>query len=222
MRRYRLRADVWLCLCVAFFAAWGTGKAADIVTEHTYDSYVERHTVAAGDIGGVADDSIYQAYSVEDVLSHPTFTVVSPGIEYRNRGAGYYKSYYLYSLTLPSGEKVAAAINMDSVQTVGENIYLGLSVLPVGKVVYEDLSQNQTFLNQIEFSEPLTRTDFYIDMRGNGGTMSMESYQEPYRDVVQVVTVLICFPLCHALGAKIGIFPYFFRFKKKETVSEWD
>ncbi len=222
MRRYRLRADIWLCLCVAFLIAWGTGKIADVVTENTYDRYVERHTVDAGDIGGAADDSVYQAQSVEDVLSHPTFTVVSPGIEYRNRGAGYYKSYYLYSLTLPSGEKVAAAITMDSVRTTEESIYSGLSILPVGKVVYEDLSQNQTFLNQIEFSEPLTRTDFYIDMRGIGGTMSMEAYQEPYRDVVQVITVLICFPLLHALGAKLGIFPYFFRFKKKQNVSEWD
>lgn len=222
MRRYYLRADIWLCLCAACLVAWGTGKAADAVTKNTYDGYVGRHTVEAGDIGGTADDSVYQAQTVEDLLSHPTFTVVSPGIEYRNRGAGYYKSYYLYSLTLPSGEKVSAAINMDTVRTTGESIYSGLSILPVGKVVYEDLSKNQTFLNQIEFSEPLTRTDFYIDMRGIGGTMSMESYQEPYRDGVQIITVLICFPLFHSLGAKLGIFPYFFKFKKKQKVSEWD
>lgn len=222
MRRYRLRADIWFCLCIAFLVAWGTGKIADFITENTYDSYVEKHTVEDGDIGGMADDSVYQAQTVEDLLSHSIFTVVSPGIEYRNRGAGYYKSYYLYSLTLPSGERVAAAINMDAVQTAGESMYSGLSILPVGKVVYEDLSKSPTFLDQIEYSESLTRTDFYIDMRGIGGTMSMESYQEPYRDIVQIITAFICFPLLHALGSKIGIFPYFFRFKNKKTESEWD
>lgn len=83
-----------------------------------------------------------------------------------NRGAGYHGGYYMHALTLPSGELVAARINGDKVQRTGETIYDGDSIMPVGKIVYEDLTQDTYFIGQIEHSEKLTRTDFYIDMVG--------------------------------------------------------
>ena len=224
MRYHRMRFDIWLTLLIAFGISLGAVKVTELILAETYKSYVEKHTTADGDIGGRAGKDVFHAQSVDDLLGHDTFTIVSPGIEYRNRGAGYYGSYYLYAVTLHSGERVAAAINMAGVQYEGE-YYSSEHTLPVGRVVYEDLTSNEYFMDQIEFREPLSRTDFYVDMLGVGGKASQEDYTSNYTGVVQMVTILICFPLIHALGARIGLFPYFFAPRKKkgeEQKGEWD
>ena len=220
MRYRRMRIDVLICLGLALLVAMGTGKVAKMIAAATYDSYVAAHTVPAGEVGGPAEAGTFRAQSVEDLLSQDTFTVISPGIEYRNRGGGYYGGCFFDMLTLPSGELVAASINGDSIQYDGE-FYISDKTLPVGRIVWEDLTQNETFLNQIQYSEPLSRTDFYVDMMGYGGTQSLESYTSFPENVVQVVTVIVCFPLLHALGAKLGIFPYFF-LPKKLREQEWE
>lgn len=221
MRYHRMRFDIWLCLLLSFLVSLIPVKIMEHILPKRYEAYVEEHTVAAGEIGGTAGPEVYRAQSVEDLLSHATFTVVSPGIEYRNRGAGYYGGWYMHALTLPSGELVAAIINMDGVQVEGE-YYSGTATLPVGRVMYEDLTSNETFLKQIEYLEPLSRTDFYVDMMGNGGKLSQEDYSEMPTGTAQVLTIFICFPLLHLLGSKLGIFPAFFVRRKKEQESEWE
>ncbi|MCI8551043.1 MAG: hypothetical protein HFI68_10760 [Lachnospiraceae bacterium] len=221
MRYHRLRFDVWLCLALSVLVSFVPVKIAERMLPKAYEAYEEEHTVADGEIGGAAGESLYRAENVKDLLSHETFTVVSPGIEYRNRGGGYYGSYYMQALTLPSGELVAACINGDSVQTTGKDMYSGDSILPVGRVVYEDLTENETFLQQIEYKEKLSRTDFYVDMLGEGGRLSEEDYTELPKNLIQIGTVVVCFPLFHMLGSKIGIFPRFFVGKKKKA-SEWE
>ncbi|MBD5536043.1 MAG: hypothetical protein HDQ99_10375 [Lachnospiraceae bacterium] len=224
MRVHRLRFDIWVCLALSVLIAMGSAKIVNLMTPKAYENYVEEHTVEDGEIGGIADESVFRAQSVEDLLSHDTFTVVSPGIEYMNRGAGYFGNYYLYALTLPSGERVAARYNMDSVQKENgddSDLYSGDKILPVGQVVYEDLTESKYFLEQIEHSEPLSRTDFYVDMCGNGGKMSQETYSETPVMLAQILAVVICFPLLHMLGSKLGIFPRFFSFKKQEA-GKWE
>lgn len=221
MRYHQLRFDIWLCLLLAFLCSLIPTKIAENILPKKYEEYVEEHKVAEGKIGGIATEEVVRAESVEDLLKNETFTVISPGIEYRNKGAGYYDNRYLQALTLPSGERVAAWIKEDSVQHENESIYSGDSILPVGEVVYEDLTKNSTFLGQIEFKEPLSRTDFYIDMVGSGGTVSQEDYTEVPILMMQIATVFIMFPIFHAIGSKVGIFPYFFAPKKK-TKSEWN
>lgn len=221
MRLYRMRYDIWLSAVLACLVGWCGGKVVDLAAPAAYSGYAQQHTVQAGEIGGEAGGGVYRAQNVQDLLSHDTFTVVSPGIEYRNRGAGYYGSIYLYSVTLPSGERVAAAINMDAVRTTGQDIYSGDSTLPVGRIVYEDLAQNESFLRQIETKEPLARTDFYVDMMGQGGKVSEERYSSGIRSMVQVLAGFLSFPLFHALGAKLGVFPYFFPPRKKKE-PEWE
>ena len=227
MRYHRMRFvrfDIWLTLLIAFGISVGTVRVAELILAETYKGYVEKHTVADGDIGGRAGKDVFRAQSVDDLLSHDTFTIVSPGIEYRNRGAGYYGNYYMHAVTLPSGERVAVVINMESVQYDGE-YYSSEHTLPVGRVVHEDLTFNENFIHQIEYSEPLSRTDFYVDMLGVGGKASQEVYTSGYTSVVQVVTILVCVPLVHALGARIGLFPYFLAPRKKEEEEqkgEWD
>lgn len=90
-----------------------------------------------------------------------------------------------------------------------------------GKIVYEDLTQDTYFINQIEFKEELTRKDFYIDMVGNGGKLSEEDYKEAPTLILQLITIIVSFPIFHMIGAKIGIFPYFFPPKEKKK-SEWE
>lgn len=224
MRYRRMRFDIWLTLLIAFGISLGTVKLTELILDETYEDYVEEHTAADGDIGGQAGEDVYRVQSVADLLSHDTFTIVSHGIEYRNRGAGYYGNNYLYAVKLPSGERVAAAINMESVQYVG-SYYSSDHTLPVGRVVYEDLTSNKYFMDQIEYSEPLSRTDFYVDMLGVGGKASREDYTGFYTGIVQAVTVLVCFPLIHSLGAHLGLFPFFFAPRKKKgerPKGEWD
>lgn len=216
MRYHNLRFDIWLCLLLSVLLSSIPVKIAENILPQKYDNYVQEHTVENGDIGGKANESVFRAQSVDDLLSHDTFTVISPGIEYRNRGGGYYGGNYMQALTLPSGELIAALINMDSVQNSNDDIFTGEATLPVGKIVYEDLSSNETFLNQIEYKEKLSRTDFYIDMLGNGGKLSEEDYTSIPIMIIQIITVIVTFPIFHSLGAKIGIFPYFWAPKKKQ------
>ena len=93
--------------------------------------------------------------------------------------------------------------------------------MPVGKIIKEDLTKDKTFLDQIEFKEPLDRKDFYIDMVGAAEIQSKESFIETPIIIMQIIIVLITFPIFHAIGSKLGIFPYFFAPKNKKT-NEWD
>lgn len=220
MRRKLLPFDVWLCLLLSALVAWGTGTAAEKIAQTIYEKDVEAHAPVAGQIGGPATETVFRAQNVEDLLTHETFTVPSHGIEYRNRGAGYYGGKYFQALTLPSGELVAAWINEESVQMVGgSDYYTSDKLLPLGRVVYEDLKQNETFLSQIQFREPLSRTDFYIDMVGDTAVLDEEQAIETPKLVVQLLTVVIFFPLFHAAGSKLGLFPAYFAKKKR---SEWE
>ena len=229
MRRlYFQRYDLWLSLALSFLVSLGTVWLANQILDKTYLDYVESHEVAGGEIGGVAGADVFRAQNVEDLLSHDTFTVVSPGSQYMSRGAGYFGNWYLYALTLPSGERVAAVINFDSLVRSGEDIYSGETTLPVGRIVYEDLESSETFLSQIEHSTPLDRHDFYIDMMGSGGRLSEEDYRELPLLAVRLGTILVCFPIFHLIGSKLGVFPYFFPprerkpKKKKDSEMEWE
>ena len=104
MRYHHLRFDIWLCLLFALFVSIFPAGLTERIMKERYKNYAEEHTAAEGEIGGIAGEDIFRAQSVEDLETHEKFTVLSPGIEYRNLGAGYYKNYYLYALTLPSGE----------------------------------------------------------------------------------------------------------------------
>lgn len=221
IRYHILRFDIWLCLALSVLLAFGAGKIANKILPEKYEEHKAEHIVDAGEIGGIADDTVFKAQNIDDLLSHDTFTVVSPGIEYRNRGAGYYNGMYLYQLTLPSGEMVAARINGDSVVNDGE-YFSGNSTLPVGRIVKADLTEEQTFLEQIEFKTPLDRKDFYIDMVGEAEIASEESFIETPVIIIQLITVLITFPIFHLIGAKLGIFPYILPPKKKKENNDWD
>lgn len=221
MRYHHLRFDIWICLLFSFLIGSLVSLVVESLVLKSYDSYVLKHTVDDGNIGGKASDKIVRVNSIEDMLKHEVFTIVSPGIEYRNRGAGYFDSYYMYSVTLPSGERVAARINMEAVQNTGDSIYSSDSILPVGKIIYKDLSKSKSFLSQIEYSEPLTRKDFYVDMIGNGGKLSKDDYVEVPKLVSLFITIVILFPIFHTIGSRLGIFPYFFAPRIK-TKSEWE
>lgn len=220
MRRRILPFDIWLCLLLAFLVSLGTGVLAEKAAQKAYQETVKAHAPVAGNIGAPADETVFRAQDVNDLLSHETFTVLSPGIEYRNRGAGYYGGKYFYALTLPSGELVAAWINGESVQETGGSDYFSSDkILPLGRVVYEDLTQSETFLEQIEFREPLSRTDFYVDMVGDTAVLAEEQAIETPKLMVQILTVVIFMPLFHAIGSKLGLFPAYFR---KKTKPEWE
>ena len=221
MRYHRLRFDIWLCLLISILLSSIPANIVEKIYTKKYVSYTEEHEVAENDIGGLAGEEIYRAQNVEDLLNNEKFTVLSKGIKYMNEGAGYHNNYYMYALTLPSGERVAALINMESVQKTGETIYDGDSIMPVGKVVYDDLSKDTYFLEQIEHSKKLSRYDFYIDMLGNGGKQQIDDYVEAPIIITKIISSIICFIILHTLGSKIGLFPRFIP-SKEEKKNEWD
>ena len=215
--------DGYVCLMLAGLTAWLAGEGARAVADTTYAGYVEEHMVAEGEVGGIAGEDVLRAESIADLLENDTFTVISPGTQYMSRGAAYYelssgKRVYMRELQLPSGEIVAAHINGENVQRQGESFVDEISILPVGCVVYEDMTQDQAFVESMQyFSHPLSRMDFYVDMVGDGTTMGQEQYSEWPATVAFLITGVIMFPLLHALGARIGIWGYYFPHKEKEN-----
>lgn len=216
MRGRYLSFDAWLCLALAVLLALGTGKLASLISQNAYQEVKEEHLAEENEVGGKASEEIFRAQSVEDLLSHETFTVISPGIEYRNRGGGYLGGKYLQALTLPSGELVAAHINADAIQELGDDFMTSDKILPVGRLVWQDLTKDTSFIGQIEHAEPLSRTDFYIDMAGGTVTVAKGDVRETVKTVTQVITVIVAFPLLHMAGSKLGIFPQWFSFRKKK------
>lgn len=210
-----LRYDLLICILIGLGLSFIPVKILEAVLPQAYEKHIEKHTVSEGDIGGVAPKDTFKAQNINDLLSHDTFTVVSPGMEYRNIGMGYYGDYCMYMLTLPSKETIAAIINESSVQRTDDDIFMGDSILPVGKIIYEDLSAHPTFLGQIEAVQKLSRTDFYVDMLGTGGYYDQEDFFELPILVARFLTIVISFPILHTIGSKIGIFPYFFEPKNK-------
>jgi len=87
--------------------------------------------------------------------------------------------------------------------------------LPVGKIVKASLNDDESFLKQIEYSRPLSRKDFYIDMVGEAEVISPTYYVDGTVTLIQCIVVLVLFPLFHIVGSRIGIFPYIFPPKKK-------
>ena len=216
-----LRFDIWLCMLLSFLVSYVPSNIVGSYLDKKYETHLEEHKVETGEIGGIAPEDAFEVQNVEDILSHDTFTIRSPGIEYRNHGAGYYHGVYLYAVTLPSGERVAARINSDSVKNLGEDIFSGDNILPMGKVIKADLTDDKYFIEQIEFREELSRKDFYIDMVGEAEVSSKEDFVETPKLGAQILTILIMFPIFHAIGAKLGIFPYFIAPKTKKE-SEWE
>ncbi len=221
MRYHNLRFDIWVCLALSFLIALGVEKIANPIMAKKYEQHKSEHIVEENNVGGVALDDVVRAQNIEDLFKYDTFTVVSKGIEYRNRGAGYYHGMYLHALTLPSGERVAARINQDAVVSSGDSIFSSDNTLPVGQIVEADLSDDTYFLSQIEHSEKLDRHDFYVDMVGGAEIQSEDSFIGFPIMLMQVAVVVVFFPIFHALGAKLGIFPYFFAPKKKQE-EKWD
>ncbi|MDE7273590.1 MAG: hypothetical protein K2N95_11105 [Lachnospiraceae bacterium] len=216
MRRHILSTDAFICLCLSMLIACGTGMIAGRIAEIVYEKTLEEHQPVDGEIGGRADETVFRAQSVEDLLSHDTFTIVSHGIRYRNEGTGFHNNTYLYNVELPSGERIAARVNDDSIQSTGTSIFNGDNILPLGHIIWEDLTQDQAFLHQIESIKPLTRKDFYVDMVGNTAVMDAELALETPKIVTQVLTVFIFYPIFHTIGSKLGIFPTYFVFTKKK------
>lgn len=223
-RRYRMMPfDMWACLALAVLLAWGTGTVAEKLAEKGYEVHAQAHAPVAGEIGGPAGEDVFRCGSVAELLEHDTaLTVVSPGIEYRNRGGGYYGGRYFHSLTLPSGERVAAWVNAEGIQEVGGyDYYSSDKILPLGRLVYEDLEKDASFLGQIEYKEPLSRHDFYIDMVGGTAVADRGQVLDVSKLMTQLATVAVCYPLLHAAGSKLGLWRSYFPPKKRERET-WD
>lgn len=211
---YKIRYDILICIILSTLTVLGVGKLLPGFYSMLFNQYTKNHTIAAGDIGGKAGDEDYRAESVEDILSHDTFTVKASYSSVVSSESAFYGDMYLLNLELPSGERVAAWLNKDAMEVNYDEDYY---ILPVGRVVKADLSEDTEFLDEIERFETLSRKDFYLDMRGNAASSSVspEKYDEQYTEYIQTAAAVISFIVFHFIGCKLGIFPPFIRRKKK-------
>ena len=58
-------------------------------------------------------------------------------------------------------------------------------------------------------------------MVGEAEIISDEYYVDGTIMLIQILVVVITFPIFHTIGSKLGIFPYFFPPKKKKE-AEWE
>ena len=157
MRVYKIRFDVLICIILSALVVLGITKVLPVFYSMLYDRYTQTHMVSDGDIGGKAGEDVYRAQSVEEILSHNTFTVQVEYGSLLTADTDYFGDTYLLNLELPSGERVAACINNAAMQKNDEEDYF---IMPVGKVVEADLSRDAEFISGIERSDALSRTDF--------------------------------------------------------------
>lgn len=215
MRVRYLRFDIWVCLLFAFLAATGAQWLLNrFVVDSAYESYYEEKTIADGEIGGKAGEEIFRAESVEDMQSHDLFTIIVDGMSYYNDGGAFSGDGYWNIVPMPSGERIAARLNNESIQHMGESIYQGETILPVGQLVEEPL--DETLAETLQRFQ-ITRTDLYIDMRGEGGPVTKQSFEENANIAVQMIIGIAVFAAVHTFGSKTGIFPAFFHFRKKDN-----
>ncbi len=218
MRRYHLRFDIWFSLLMAFLAGIGVEWLLErFVIDSAYDSYYAEKVIADGEIGGQAGEDAFRAQSVGDMQNHETFTIVVEGIKYYNEGGAFGGDGYWNIIPLASGERIAAQLNNDAIQHTGESIYQGDSILPLGRLVEEPL--DETLAETLQRFD-ITRTDLYIDMKGEGGPITKQSFEEDATLAAQLIIGAAVFAVVHTLGSKFGIFPAFFRFRKRDEEEE--
>ncbi len=211
----RIRDDILFCFIIAFLLSAGAGALTQRAAEYGYDAYVARRGVPDGAVGGKAVDSTCRARSVEDLLSNQLFTVECSFDDAMSYGHGYYGKSYLRILPLDSGEMVAANINLDSTaMRPGTDFLDDDYIMPVGQVVYEDLTKDEKFMSRIESRHQLSRTDFYIDMWGTGQLKEKKDYIKTRVETARVATGVVSFVLLHMLGSGLGVFPYIFAPRK--------
>ena len=212
-----VRDDILFCLVISLMLAAGAGTLAERAAAGNYESYAEKHRVPDGEVGGKAVESVFRARSVEDILAHEQFTVECSLSDAMSYGRGYYGKEYLRLLPLESGETVAAAINLDGTSMKPGTDFLDDDyIMPVGRVVYADLAGDEKFMSRIESMNPLTRTDFYIDMWGTGPVTEEREYIKTRVSLAKTVTGVVSFPLLHMLGSGLGVYPYIFAPGKKK------
>ena len=211
MRTHILPVDAAICLGIAALISIPVGHFTNTLISDSFDTKKEALAPEAGNIGGLATDDVFRAESVDDMLSHDTFTVECLYRDAYGSANGYHDGMSLNRLTLSSGESVAYRANTENVvHTGGDSFSSDTIVLPVGKVVYEDLSKDTAFLSQIEYREPLSRTDFYVDMAGSAFMESKDQTVNVSSLWAQIITVVILYPIFHAIGSKIGLWESYF------------
>lgn len=215
MRMYKIRFDVLICIILSALVVLGTGKILPVFYSMIYDRYTQTHTVSDGEIGGKAGDDVYRVQNVEELLSHDTFTVQVEYGALLTADTAYFGDIYLLNIELPSGERVAACVNFDATQQNYEENYY---TMPVGRVVKTDLSEDAEFISGMKRSDTLSRTDFYLDMMGNGGSslVSEESYDEQYTIYIKAIAAVLSFIAFHVIGCKAGLFPRIIPVKKRK------
>lgn len=215
----KMRFDVLICFVLAGLLTAGAGRILPGVYSMLYDRYQKTHTAADGEIGGRAGEDVYLAQSVEDMLSHDSFTFQIESASFKTADAGCFGETLLNNLALPSGERVAVSVNYDTARITDDEDYY---IMPVGRVVEADLSEDPRCLTFMEKYNALSRTDFYVDMQGSGpsGLAGADSYDEKYTLYIEGLTAVSSFFLFHFLGVKLGLFPRFLTSRKKRKQEE--
>lgn len=201
-------------LAVEFVIAAGIGilvaSAVPKVINNYYDNIEKEHL---NDVGKKATDETVWAYSIDDILSNDTFSIlVNDKEEYKFDGCSYFDDddpCEIYNVKLESGERVAVRIFTEDLLEVDENQYL----LNIGKITKFDLTSTPELLEELQAKYPLNRTDFYVDLRSDVSQDRMyskgtrEKAIKSWQQSVGLTVGAIMWILLHVIAVQIGIEP---------------
>ncbi len=236
LRRRGLSFVVAIILLISMAA--GSGLAfiyENLLVNTAYEIYNNLTEQEEGLIGTVSINSdVPYLNSIEEIVNYDgEFTIRledESGFSYTH-GTGFLGDKTLYKIKLPSGEMISAHINTESIHFNSGEFSKKDITLPIGRVVYEEI-EGYT-LEQLESpnSDPLSRTDFYIDMYGNTN-MSESYFKQMSTSIVTLVGAAIMFLIIRHIGIYLGIYPAIILTKKQksriqnekeeEQKSDWD
>lgn len=181
-----------LVICVPLVMALGL-MTAFVIAPLFYDRYVEKNTVPGGAAGSVSTEDTPVAASIADMerlTDGFTFQTTGTVLEYDDRRVGN-ASYHF--ITLESGEKVFARINMKALTKTEPGIYR----LPVG------VWREWTVPEGLTVYSTTTDATHYIDMYGGfRPVLSLSSYGHALANKVLVWSFILSVLAFRIIGVR--------------------
>lgn len=208
MRLHRLRFDIWLCLLVAYLVSLGTGPQPPPSARPRMTA-MQRFTPLLLARRAVLPGQRFPGHRASRSCWSWILSQCSPKVlptATRERAILRAATSIIWPSPPGNGWLPASILRAYRME---RSSHPGRLSSRWARVIWADLEEDPAFLEQITSGYPLDRTDFYVDMAGEAVRYSQEERTENHVIVVQLVTVLVCFPLLHALGSRSGIFPRF-------------
>ncbi len=206
---WALRWDIFLTVLLAFLLGSGAQWCANQLAHGRYEAYQAEHAAEAGTVGAPATDGLVRAKTMADLENNQFFTLEMGQVTYISNSPGPWIDGFRWSIfTLDDGTRIAAKVNGDSVVYRDTSVgYITSSdaILPVGTLVYEELTDEQ--IEAMDQYHGVTVTNCYIDMEGGHATISESDFTDYMGLTVFFAVFVLSFLLIRLIGVRTRLFP---------------